>query len=446
MTLRDASRRSLPGLVRSGLSLMDPGARTRQAAAVSSDALTRATGLTGDGRLVLGVASAIAHFLRLDVVTLRLAVLGGSIAAPPLAACYALGYVAVTPLRRRGPSRRLVGVDARSPTGLVGVLLIELSAILLLRAWGLTLPDPIVGLVVAIQTILALSWRQLERNERWGWLAGVTDGRSLSIGGRRVSGGLVRLAAGLGLVLVAAYLLTQRPVPWRSVRASVDVLWPVAIMLAGIGLVVLPPLLRVGSQFSKERRERIRADERARLAAHLHDSVLQTLTLIQRQGDDPANMATLARKQERELRDWLYGAVASADSGRLRDRLTALAAEVEDRYRWRVELIVVGDADVSAAEEALLAATREAMVNAARHSGAASCDVYAECRDDVVQVFVRDRGRGFDADSVPADRRGLADSIVARMGRANGTARVRSTPETGTEVMMELPTIPAITT
>ena len=204
-------------------------------------------------------------------------------------------------------------------------------------------------------------------------------------------------------------------------------------------MIVVPRLFQLGGQFAAERRERIRADERADLAAHLHDSVLQTLILIQRHGGDPAGMAQLARRQERELRDWLYGAVASRDAGRLRDRLTALAAEIEDRYQWRVELIVVGDGDVGQAEEALLAATREAIVNAARHSRAPLCDVYAECDSGAMRIWVRDRGVGFDYSAVARDRRGLTESVVARMDRAGGSAAVRSSPGNGTEISLHLP-------
>jgi signal transduction histidine kinase len=150
-------------------------------------------------------------------------------------------------------------------------------------------------------------------------------------------------------------------------------------------------------------------------------------------------MAQLARRQERELRDWLYGAVASRDAGRLRDRLTALAAEIEDRYQWRIELIVVGDGDVGPGEEALLAATREAIVNAARHSRAPLCDVYAECEAGAIRIWVRDRGVGFDYGAVAGDRRGLTESVVARMERAGGSAEIRSGPGGGTEVSLLLP-------
>jgi signal transduction histidine kinase len=173
-----------------------------------------------------------------------------------------------------------------------------------------------------------------------------------------VSADTVRVLVGLAAMLVAVDLIASRAIPWALINQLQRALWPFELLALGLAVVVAPRLLRVGSQFAAERRERIRADERADLAAHLHDSVLQTLILIQRHGGDPGGMAQLARRQERELREWLYGAVASRDAGRLRDRLTALAAEIEDRYQWRIELIVVGDGDVGQAEEALLPATR----------------------------------------------------------------------------------------
>ncbi len=257
----------------------------------------------------------------------------------------------------------------------------------------------------------------------------------MRLGPLAVNGDTVRVVLGLAVTLVAVDLIASRRVPWALVGQLQRAFWPFELLALGLGVVVVPRLFQVGGQFAAERRGRIRADERADLAAHLHDSVLQTLILIQRHGGDPAGMAQLARRQERELRDWLYGAVASRDAGRLRDRLTALAAEIEDRYQWRIELIVVGDGDVGAGEEALLAATREAIVNAARHSRAPLCDVYAECDPGAIRIWVRDRGVGFDYGAVARDRRGLTESVVARMERAGGGATVRSSSGGGTEML-----------
>lgn len=212
------------------------------------------------------------------------------------------------------------------------------------------------------------------------------------------------------------------------------------VIAAGVGLVAFPSLARIGRELDVERQDRVRADERARVAAHLHDSVLQTLALIQRHADDPARTAQLARQQERELRQWLYGTPATMAT-RLGPALEAMAAEVDAAHGVPVTVIAVGDTtDVDQARvEPLVAAAREAAVNAAKHSGAPRIDVFAERLPDRIEVFVRDTGTGFDLDTVPADRRGLADSIRGRMQRAGGSATVHSSPGAGTEVELVLP-------
>jgi signal transduction histidine kinase len=168
--------------------------------------------------------------------------------------------------------------------------------------------------------------------------------------------------------------------------------------------------------------------------------VLQTLALIQRDADDPARSRSLARVQERELRAWLYGGDTDRSAGTLRGGLEETAAEVERVHQVPVEVVVVGgDVPVDGRVRDVLAAAREAVVNAARHSGAARIDVFAEIEDGVLQVFVRDTGAGFDPTAVPADRRGLRESVVGRLERAGGTAAVRSTLGEGTEIELRLP-------
>jgi signal transduction histidine kinase len=186
-----------------------------------------------------------------------------------------------------------------------------------------------------------------------------------------------------------------------------------------------------------ERRERIRSQERAEVAAHVHDSVLQTLALIQKAADDPREVTRLARGQERELRGWLYRPPPDAQVA-FAAALEQAAAEVEEAHRTPVEVVVVGDCSSDPRLEALVAAAREAIVNAAKHSGAAQVRVYAEVEDDRVTVFVRDRGAGFDPAAVGADRYGLAQSVVGRMQRHGGTVEVRSEPGEGTEVRLEV--------
>jgi signal transduction histidine kinase len=208
------------------------------------------------------------------------------------------------------------------------------------------------------------------------------------------------------------------------------------LALAGLAIVVAPWLYRSRSALNEARSAKVRADARADMAAHLHDSVLQTLALIQRQSDDPKAVQQLARRQERELRTWLYGDELSVLT--LKAALTAAAAEVEDERGIPVELIVVGDCETSDSVQALVRAAREAMVNAAKHSEADKIDVYAEVDEDKVEVFVRDRGKGFDPDLVSEDRMGVRGSIIDRMARHGGTAEIRSTPGNGAEVRLEI--------
>jgi signal transduction histidine kinase len=174
------------------------------------------------------------------------------------------------------------------------------------------------------------------------------------------------------------------------------------------------------------------------VAAHLHDSVLQTLAMVQRRAEDPTEVASLARRQERELRAWLADRPAPGQAARLAAALEDAAAQVEERHGVPVEVVVVGDRELDPAHEALVASTREAMTNAAKFGGGSPVDVYAESDGARTQVFVRDRGPGFDPAAVPGDRRGVRESIVGRMRRHGGRARVTSAPGAGTEVELTL--------
>jgi signal transduction histidine kinase len=171
------------------------------------------------------------------------------------------------------------------------------------------------------------------------------------------------------------------------------------------------------------------------VAAHLHDSVLQTLALVQRRADDPREVAALARRQERELRAWLN---ESRPTGTFATALDAAASEVEGDHHVPIEVVTVGDAPLDDRTAALVAAVREALVNASKFAGPEPIAVYAEVEDGRFEVFVRDRGPGFDPEAVPADRRGVRDSIVGRMERHGGTATVHSRPGQGTEVELVL--------
>lgn len=256
---------------------------------------------------------------------------------------------------------------------------------------------------------------------------------------RDESGAAAAARTAIGVVVGLGGLIAFVLVSDDFVDSLVVVL--VAIVIAaGVGLVAFPSLARIGRELDVERQDRVRADERARVAAHLHDSVLQTLALIQRHADDPTRTAQLARQQERELRQWLYGAPATRAT-RLGPALEAMAAEVDAAHGVPVTVIAVGDTtDVDQTQvEPLVAAAREAAVNAAKHSGTPRIDVFAERLPDRIEVFVRDTGHGFDPDAVPDDRRGLAESIRGRMQRAGGSATVHSAPGSGTEVELVLP-------
>ena len=175
------------------------------------------------------------------------------------------------------------------------------------------------------------------------------------------------------------------------------------------------------------------------MAAHLHDSVLQTLAMVQKRADDPREVAALARRQERELRTWLSGrGAAAAGERRLETALEAVAGDVEREHAVAVEVVAVGDAGLDERGEALVAAAREAIVNAAKFGEGSAVSVYAEVGEDRLAVFVRDRGPGFEPAAVPADRRGVRVSIVGRMERHGGRATIASSPGQGTEVELVL--------
>ena len=245
---------------------------------------------------------------------------------------------------------------------------------------------------------------------------------------------IVRILLGLlGLVTaVVLIVVALPPLPEGSRTLIVLGLVVVALLLAAA-----PWIIRVRRSLATIREEKMLADARADMAAHLHDSVLQTLALIQRQAQNPKAVAALARRQERELRSWLYGETA-VDAPTVKAALVASAAEVEDAHGVDIDIVVVGDRDLDGDARPLVQAAREAMVNAAKHAGVAKVDVYAEVDDDAMEVFVRDRGGGFVLDDIPADRMGVRGSIIERLRRAGGNATIRSAPGTGTEVRLEM--------
>jgi signal transduction histidine kinase len=218
-----------------------------------------------------------------------------------------------------------------------------------------------------------------------------------------------------------------------ALRPARDVLLAVVVVVVAGTLIFAPWWVRLVRGLTDERSERIRSQERAEVAAHLHDSVLQTLALMQRRADDPREVAALARRQERELRAWLNNRRAPGDES-VAASLEAVAAEVEEAHGVEVEVVAVGDAPLDERARALVAAAREALVNAAKFAGDGPVALYAEVAPERIEVFVRDRGPGFDPEAVPGDRRGVRESIVGRMERHGGRAVVHTAPGAGTEV------------
>ena len=246
---------------------------------------------------------------------------------------------------------------------------------------------------------------------------------------------LGRTLGGVAFLLVGiTVLLPSAPI----VREAGWLVLGVAATSVGALMIFGPWLHRLGSELAAERSRRARSDARAEVAAHLHDSVLQTLALIQRSADDPRRMVTLARSQERELRNWLYKS-GNSDADRIESALAGAAGKVESDHDVPIEVIVVGDIAVDSDVEALVGAAREAMVNAAKHSGADLISVYAEVEPSAVDVWVSDQGRGFDPAASPGTGVGIRMSIRDRVERRGGSVAIVSSPEEGTEVHLHLP-------
>ena len=276
----------------------------------------------------------------------------------------------------------------------------------------------------------ALIWRQSTETERERWVR-ISHSSLVSPLAGRV--GLVRMACGVAMVIAGAVIVIARGEGIGQLR---DAFFAVIVVVVGIALITGPMWVRTVGELAEERRERIRAVEREEMAAHLHDSVLQTLALIQRNASSPREVARLARGQERELRTLLYGSQVA--TGSLAAALHAAAAEVEDDYAITVDEVVVGDAPLDEHLGAVAKAAREALINAAKHAGVASVSLYAEVDPTAVEVYVRDRGKGFRPEDISDDRHGVRGSIEERMNRHGGTAEIRSQIGGGTEVKLRM--------
>ncbi|MDQ4025299.1 MAG: PspC domain-containing protein [Actinomycetota bacterium] len=379
-----------------------------------------------DNGLVTGVAAGIAEHAGVDPALIRAAFgvlsLAGGLGLLLYVAAWAASVPAPEPARP--PKPLLPGARQVAAIGCIALGLLVAA-----RDVGLWLGDGVVWPAALAALGVSVIWVRGD-----GALRGLgrpTDALPFS------RGGLLRLAVGAVLVLVGMGAVLAANMTF-TLRRALDLMFPVLVAITGIGLILGPWLLSLARQMTEERRQRIRSQERSEMAAHLHDSVLQTLALIQRT-DSAREMATLARVQERELRAWLYGKSKTLDVETLDAAIDVLAGRVEKTHQVPVETVVVGDAALDERTDALVLAAGEAMINAARHSGAASISLYAEVETDRITAYVRDQGRGFDPATVAADRRGIADSIAGRMTRFGGTATISSSPEEGTEVRLVMP-------
>jgi signal transduction histidine kinase/phage shock protein PspC (stress-responsive transcriptional regulator) len=366
-------------------------------------------------RVVSGLAAGMADRLGMDPVLIRLGFVTLACAGGVGILLYLTGWAMVP----EGPSRR--EVPALSLTRQVAAAcLIGAGTMLALRGVGLWFSDYLAFPVAIASLGSALIWVRGPADR------GHPSARLIA----RVVGAVLAFYAIAWFV--AAFNGGNLSGPWAAAFALA--------VIGGAGALLLGPWSwRLIRQIAEERRERIRADERSEVAAHLHDSVLQTLALIQRT-EDPREMASLARTQERDLRNWLY---RRADSRRNGESLTLvldrMASRIDRLHRVPVDVVNVGDCGVDERVQALVEAAAEAAGNAARHSGAAVVSVYAEVEPERVRIYVRDEGAGFDPRKVPPDRRGISDSIRGRVERLGGTVTITSQRRKGTEVLLELP-------
>lgn len=394
--------------------------------------LTRPT----SGRVLAGVCRGLADHLDVDVRYVRVvAVLLTVVSGAGLAAYLFLWAMtpveetsqridpAQTPLSAPAAAAASSGMPRGARMLAIGALTTIVGGVALLQATGTDVRSGVLLPVLLVAIGAVVAWSQLDSTQRARWV-GVTGWGGF---------GLARL--GLGLTVVVLGLLA-----FATRGQSLSQVWDVALatlsVLIGAALICLPFAVRLWADFRREQEARVHETARADIAAHLHDGVLQTLALIQRNADDPAGVIQLARKQERELRSWLYGS-SEDPSLTLAAAVTAAAAEVEDLHGVPVDVVVTGERDLDDGGRTLVRALREALLNAVRH-GSPPVSAYIEIGPGSVEAFVRDHGAGFDLGAVPSDRLGVKESIVGRMTRHGGAAQVRRR-DPGTEVILTMP-------
>jgi len=382
-------------------------------------------------RMIGGVAAGIGHHLGVRPTTVRIAFVALSFAYGFGIVVYLLTWLLAPEEAGEAPTapraRRLVWPTV---TQALGAALVLVGVVVLLFVSGFWFGEALAWPVTLAAIGFAILWARSGEDRGGRTALDVVISRRRSI--PRVAVGSLLIVGAMTIFLASSY----------SISSAGPMLLAALVAIGGLGLIGGPWIWSIGRDLIEERSQRVRTEARADMAAHLHDSVLQTLALIQR---SPAQreMVTLARTQERELRAWLYGRAPTLAGARLRDAIDSMAGRVERDQQVKVEAIVVGDADLDEHVRALVSAVGEATLNAARHSGSTEVSVYVEVEDDAISAYVRDHGSGFDPAAVAADRRGIADSIIGRMERHGGSALINSQPGAGTEIVMRLPRKPA---
>ncbi|HMG40566.1 MAG TPA: PspC domain-containing protein [Acidimicrobiales bacterium] len=394
-----------------------------------------------DDRVFAGVCAGIARWLGVDPTFVRIAVVLLSFANGVGVVAYVVAWLVIPEVgAEEVEGAAVLGAEADAPPAgyqrSAAVVLMTLGTLLLVRWVSPFFPDHLVWPAACGAVGLGILWSRSGDEDRARWrdavarLPGdpfaVLTGKGMWL--RFHIGGLL-LIAGLG------WFFAANPTFDGVGQVGLGML----VTACGIALLLGPWIVGLARQLRDERGERIRSEERADMAAHLHDSVLQTLALIQRHAESPQQSRSLARRQERELRAWLFDARNPDGSpASLAAALDRLSNDIEADHDVTVDVVAVGDLPLDEHLDALVAALREAAVNAAKHSGEPEVSVYVEVEDGAIEAFVRDRGKGFDPSAVYGDRRGIADSIIGRMARHGGTAKVRSAPGEGTEVTLRM--------
>jgi signal transduction histidine kinase/phage shock protein PspC (stress-responsive transcriptional regulator) len=390
-------------------------------------------------RLAGGVAAGVAAWKGFNVTTVRIvfvliAVVTGGFGVP----LYVAGWLLIPAAGEDGSIGSRARYDSRGIALAAGLATLCAFLLFLVGVFNVGWIDGYAWPQLITVAGLVLIWRNASPEERATLRRMAEPLGAAASPAARTRWMAIRLGVAALLVLSGAGWLA-------SAHESLALLRPlgaVLLVVAGIVLVLGPWWLRIARDLVLERQARIRAQEREEMAARIHDSVLQTLALIQRQADDPQKVVWLARMQEREIRSWLFEGrgLAEAESDMtLTAGVRQIQEDVESRYGVPVEAVTVGDCMLDENLNALLAAAREATVNAAKWSGASVISLFAEAEPDSVSIVVRDRGKGFDPSSVPADRRGLAESVHGRMTRRGGTAVVTSAEGEGTKVSLKMP-------